>query len=705
MRVNALTLAVAVVCAVPVMAQAQEKTHTLPLKKVRLYETGVGYFERIGRLQSGGNEVTLPVPAGHLDDALKTLVVLSKDGKANVTGVEFGSSVSRQMARALAGLPGESDEPLSYQNLLTTLKGAPVEIAVGNAKTKGRLIDVLDPERDVTEVCEVVEQPGGTKNCVQKKTKTLLLLTEEGAILRFAGDQVTAIRALDPAFKSRLGSSLDALGEHGTQSRRQLRVLAGKASSVTLGYVAETPVWRSTYRLVLDQDGGAMQAWALLHNDTDEDWHQVNVELVNGRPDSFLFPLAAPRYARRELVTPERELSTVPQLHDQTVDNMWEGAGGLGLTGIGSGGGGSGYGIGLGSIGTIGHGGGVGSGSGQSALLSVGNLAGVAQAEGTESGALFHYALANAVDLRAHGSALLPFAQFPVSIERIAYFESPGASARSAVHLRHTGRQTLPAGPIAVFETGGFAGESALSRTKPGESRIISFGFDMDIEFEQERTRVTETPRVLLYDNGLVEHYIRKHEVRFKLTNRSGSARKLYLRLGYVNNASVAGADGLEYDVEHGHALAAFDSAPGKQVFRDVVVEEGLTRNHAIGDAFGATQARALAASTTLPPAQRAALRSAAAHYEQAHAHDVTRAQRERDLAALAEDIGRLQNHVRALGESRADEADELVKRLLAAEDRTRRLRGQIEKLSQEAKRQRERAVKAIEGLELPASK
>ena len=65
----------------------------LPLRTLRLYETGVGYFERSGEL--AGDGATLPVPAGHLDDALKTLVVLGADGKSTVQGVEFGSSISR----------------------------------------------------------------------------------------------------------------------------------------------------------------------------------------------------------------------------------------------------------------------------------------------------------------------------------------------------------------------------------------------------------------------------------------------------------------------------------------------------------------------------------------------------------------------------------------------------------------------------------
>src|SRR6185295_17508584 len=129
-----------------------------------------------------------------------------------------------------------------------------------------------------------------------------------------------SIRPTDPGFAARMGSSLDALSVQGRASRKELRVLATGSSEITLGYVAETPVWRSSYRLLLDdQGGGTLQGWALVHNDTDEDWRKVRVELVNGQPDSFLFPLAAPRYGRREIVTPKAELSTVPQLLGRTV--------------------------------------------------------------------------------------------------------------------------------------------------------------------------------------------------------------------------------------------------------------------------------------------------------------------------------------------------------------------------------------------------
>ncbi len=93
---------------------AQEQ-NTLPLERVRLYETGVGYYERSGQL-GVGKDVALPVPAGHLDDALKTLVVMSKDGKTTVSGAHLpnalglrGQQFSGMILSACAGMFAASE--------------------------------------------------------------------------------------------------------------------------------------------------------------------------------------------------------------------------------------------------------------------------------------------------------------------------------------------------------------------------------------------------------------------------------------------------------------------------------------------------------------------------------------------------------------------------------------------------------------------
>jgi hypothetical protein len=126
---------------------SSRSSNILPLRTLRLYETGVGYFERAGSLD-GSAPTSLPVPAGHLDDALETLVVLNPGGHARFHGIEFGSSLSRGMARALAGLPAEADAPLGLEQLLVGLKGARVDVRAHGETHTGRLIDVVQATED-----------------------------------------------------------------------------------------------------------------------------------------------------------------------------------------------------------------------------------------------------------------------------------------------------------------------------------------------------------------------------------------------------------------------------------------------------------------------------------------------------------------------------------------------------------------------------
>ena len=696
--------------ALPSLAQTNTDA-PLPLARVRLYETGVGYFERTG-VVPGGDRSALPVPAGHLDDALKTLVVMSEDGGTEIDGIEFASSVSRDMGIALAGMTPDQDGKIDYAHLLTSLEGAPVEIRVSGGTYSGRLVDVEDPPAGGHRLCEQQRSAAGEMEevCTTSNHRTLLLLTDRTEIKRFRSTEVLSLRPTDPAWQARIGSTLDALSQRGAQSARKLRLLGKSAGPVTVGYIAETPVWRSTYRLVLaeqESDDDVLQGWALLHNDTDEDWKKVKVELVNGRPDSFLFPLAAPRYARRDLVTPENELSTVPQLLDQTVDNMWLGdsfgVGGLGLSGVGEGGGGYASGIGLGSVGTIGHGGGAGHGvDSQSGLLAVGNLASLAQAEGVESGALFQYALRRPIDLRAHGSALLPFLTQKLKVERIAYVAHPGATARTGVQLHNSGRQTLPAGPISVFSDGGFAGESALTRTKPGERRILQFGTDLDIELDEVGHVTSDEPRVLTYQDGrMTLHFVRHHTVTYALANRGGRARKLLLPLSYVSNADVKGTDGLTFDEEQRQPIAVFDSPPNKQSRRVIEVREGLSRLIPWQEDAGREELWKLAKADSLSAEQRKIVDKAHALHQDKLSRSKSIRHDQAKLKIAKTDLGRLRANVAALRGH--DDADAMVAKMLAAEERVDELRKSIEEQKKKRAGIDLQVLRALEGLETTA--
>ncbi len=57
---------------------------------------------------------------------------------------------------------------------------------------------------------------------------------------------------------------------------------------VRVGYIQESPIWKTSYRLVLkDDEAPFLQGWAIVENTTEEDWKDVDLTLVSGRPISL----------------------------------------------------------------------------------------------------------------------------------------------------------------------------------------------------------------------------------------------------------------------------------------------------------------------------------------------------------------------------------------------------------------------------------
>jgi hypothetical protein len=101
--------------------------------------------------------------------------------------------------------------------------------------------------------------------------------------------------------------------------------LDGREHDLVIGYVAETPVWRPSYRLVM---GGAerrvavgtnapkrahLQAWGIVQNLSGEDWKGVKLSLVAGAPLAFQATLEQAAIPPRPIVSDQGEvIASVP---------------------------------------------------------------------------------------------------------------------------------------------------------------------------------------------------------------------------------------------------------------------------------------------------------------------------------------------------------------------------------------------------------
>jgi len=96
-----------------------------------------------------------------------------------------------------------------------------------------------------------------------------------------------------------------------TGLRTVVMSLDGKEHDLQVGYIAETPVWRPSYRLVIDPAGASLQAWGIVQNLSGEDWNDVSLSLVAEAPLAFDAGLGTPVIPTRPRVNDVGEVIAV----------------------------------------------------------------------------------------------------------------------------------------------------------------------------------------------------------------------------------------------------------------------------------------------------------------------------------------------------------------------------------------------------------
>jgi hypothetical protein len=461
----------------------------LPVRTVVLYKHGVGYFERSGAL-GPGESARLDFKAEEMNDVLKSLTINDQGGK--VTGLRYDSSIPLEQKLNEFPFRINDGEPLSA--MIDQLKGARIEMEFGPQKTAGAIVSA--------------RLIAGDKDRPEREQLTLLMDSGEMRNVDLAA--ATAIRFTDPKLQLQFKDYLAALTGARSKDKRSVYIDSTDAKSreVKAAYIVPMPAWKSSYRLLFDESGAqpTLEGWAIVDNTTGEDWTNVRLSLVSGKPISFLSQLYPPKFITRLGAELAEDRAVAPIVSSGAVDTLatLPAAGlppapafraGRNLAGAINGAPG-------GVLGGVGGGSGVGFGGGsfkaeQSTVASTGPAQEIAD--------LFEYDIATPVTVRKDESAMMPFLQQKVAARKlIIYSDASRPNPFNAAELTNNTGKTLDGGPITVFDAGAYAGEALVETVKNSDKRFISYGVDLGTRISTNLDSRNDAVREVHVHNGLL---------------------------------------------------------------------------------------------------------------------------------------------------------------------------------------------------------
>ena len=651
----------------------------LPLESVVLFTSGVGYFQHAGEV-TGDATVEMQFAADDVNDLLKSMVVLDRDGGAATVTYASRDPVTKTLGTFAVNL---TDNP-SLGDLLGRLRGQKVEL------------DAASPVAGTIVGVEKRRLEAGKDQTVEKQFLTLL--TSEG-LRTLALDAVTRIKLVDARLQGELEKALAVLALATDNEKKGVAIaFTGKGPrNVVVGYVQESPIWKTSYRLVLDGDAAAtkarLQGWAIVENTTDADWRNVRMALVSGRPISFVMDLYQPLYVPRPFVEPELYASLRPQVYGQTMSDadkqlaqagrnlddranrgrlarreQAEGppAAPAAMAADGA--------IAIDAVSA--QGGGAARGSAIAGIAAMQTAA-----AGSDLGELFRYEIEKPVTLERQRSAMLPIVAAEVEAERVAIYDERVLARHplSGLRLKNTTGLHLMQGPLTVYDQAGggsYSGDARIEDMAPGTERLVSYAVDLDVEVAARgEGRAEEIVNVRLVKGTLFAARKLARAKVFEVKNSGKNAVKVLLEHPLEGGWTLVAPEKPEEKTRDRYRFAVV-AEPGKPVTLEVAEEMPIEEAQVLTNLDdGAILFYSRAKATS--PAVREALAEVVRRKREIEQLVRDKGVREQEIATIDQEQARIRGNMGALDRT-SDLFNQYVRKFADQEKRIEILRGEI---------------------------
>ncbi|MGE3180131.1 MAG: DUF4139 domain-containing protein [Phycisphaerae bacterium] len=677
-----------------VSAQHAEQSADLEITRVNLFNSGVGLFEATGTV-SGSAKAELRFRTDQINDILKSLVVQDfSGGSVGIVSYASRDPIEKTLRSFGVDITGKP----TLGQLLDQLRGEPVEVT-GVATAQG--------VQNVTGIILGVEKKQVPAGDTTVQTEMLNLLTD-GGMMQIDLAQIRGIQLKNDKVAEELRKALATLAASHDADKKsvELRFNGTGERNIRAAYLLETPVWKTSYRLVLREDETPqIQGWATVENTTEEDWNDVRLSLVSGRPISFRMDLYTPLYVPRPLEQLELYASLRPPsyagamegLEDKDHDGAYSQeafapartrsradmvardrklATGLVMPEVRY------------------------EDSPEIELASSG-VATLANAQ--EAGELFEYRIDTPVSIPRQHSAMLPILNGEIEAKKVSIY-NPATHAKhplNGLELTNSTGLNLMQGPVTVFDGGTYAGDAKLPDLSPKEERLVAYALDLSTEVQMEQKPTVDQMMSLRIAKGTLIHQHKYVDSRvYAIKNKAGKARTVIVEQPYDSSWTLVEPKEPSEKTEN---LLRFrvDVAAEKSEKLAVALERYGDTTISLGD-VGLNQIRYYLRAPVITPAVKQALERVVAYRMELERLERDQQAAEQALKEAQDEQQRIRDNIRALPENTEQYARQL-RQFDEAETRIADMKEKVEAARREAEAKRREMEEYLHSLTIEA--
>ncbi|MDR3312780.1 MAG: DUF4139 domain-containing protein [Spirochaetaceae bacterium] len=646
----------------------------LPLHKITLFSAGVGFFEHSGPV-TGSAEIDLPFQVSAVNDALKSLVIT--DSASSSPAVSYPSE--QTLMRTLRALKIDLWGNPGIAEILEALRGEEIQVTVPNM-IQGRIMGV---ER------RVVSSPGWN----EPQNEAFLSLAADDIGIRVINlKDIASFAFTDESINRDIQTALTLIRSSRNDDLRNLHLRLNAPDSarrdVTITYVIPSPVWKASYRLDLTARNPFIQGWAIVDNDSDIDWAEVEISLVTGRPVSFVQNLYAPHYVNRPTLplaivgvadpvvyesgyggtTAAKAAPAAPQVSVQArtlADNHMA--------------------------------------ANESAPINSVFAGALDTADGRAAGEQFEFTVKTPVSLSRRQSAMIPLVEGRVQAEKTLVLSGAKAVRGSAnpavsVELTNSTGMKLPAGPITVYDGGTYAGDALLEFFSEGNRRIISYGDDLSVIANADAATVRDVASVKISKGVMIITRRQIYRQVYTVRNAASEAKRLI-----IEHPVTAGTDLMEPASFYSRtgSLYRFELTLPARSDASLTVQEARPMEETV--TLGSLNFDAMvhyASNQEIPGSAKAALQRAVdlKNKSDKAAQGLTDLREKR--ASQVSEQDRIRRNLEAAG-SQSPQGQEYLRRLTTIDNDIDSLRKQIDDSAQSAQSARDDYTTYVAGMEI----